>query len=124
MDTLQNLFIQSDYLTALGAELAVEVTAASEFQYLYPGLQRYTMIREEDLHFFKIHVEEEVCHSTWLLNTVQRTARSDQDLDAVASGARQTAQAWHQFWLEMYREVFGPGEGGPRESPAPAAAQS
>ncbi len=114
---LQELFLESDYLTALGAELAVEVTAASEFQYLYPGLQQYTWFREEDLAFFKLHVEEELCHGDWLLDAVERTARSANDYERVAGGARRTADAWHAFWLGLHEEVFTPAQSHPVEKP-------
>ena len=40
---LYRLFIEADYLAALGAELAVEVTAAAEFRYFYPGLLPLTV---------------------------------------------------------------------------------
>ncbi len=104
--TLRHLFLETDYLTALGAELSVEITAAAEFRYLYPGLQQYGWFREEDLAFFRLHLAEEVCHATWLLDAVERTARSDADIERVASGARQVAEAWHQFWVGLYEHVF------------------
>lgn len=105
---LQELFLESDYLTALGAELAVEVTAAAEFQYLYPGLQQYGWFGEEDLAFFKLHVEEELCHGDWMLDAVERTACSADDYERVGRGARRTADAWHDFWLGLHEEVFPP----------------
>ncbi len=108
--TLHALFLESDYQTALGAELAVEITAASEFQYLYPGLQQYAWFREEDLAFFKLHVEEELCHGDWLLDAVERTARSAEDYDLVTGGARRTADAWQAFWLGLQAEVFVPAD--------------
>lgn len=113
--TLHELFLDGDYLTALGAELAVEVTAASEFRYLYPGLQQYAWFSEKDLAFFRLHVEEEVSHGDWLMDAVARTARSADDYERVAGGARRTADAWHAFWLGLSEEVFGaagtrPGE--------------
>ena len=46
---LHRLFIEADYLAALGAELAVEVTAAAEFRYFYPGLLRYDQFSAADL---------------------------------------------------------------------------
>jgi pyrroloquinoline-quinone synthase len=103
---LHRLFIESDYLTALGAELAVEVTAAAEFRYFYPGLAKYKEFRARDLAFFKLHLEAEECHGDWLTEAVRRTARTEADLDRVAAGARTTADAWHAFWQGMYREVF------------------
>ena len=106
LNVLHQLFIESDYLTALGAEMAVEITAASEFRYLYPGLQHYAMFSEKDLTFFRLHLEEEICHGTWLTDAVRRTARSPHDLEIVARGARQTADAWHQFWLGIYNTVY------------------
>ena len=112
LDQLHHLFIDSDYLTALGAEMAVEITAASEFRYLYPGLKAYASFRDEDLRFFRIHVEEEVCHGTWLTDAVEHTARSEADFDTVASGARRAADAWHLFWLALYQHVFETRETG------------
>lgn len=116
LDRLHHLFLESDYLTALGAEMAVEITAASEFRYLYPGLKAYATFRDEDLRFFRLHLEEEVCHGTWLTDAVQRTAESTRDFDVVASGARRAADAWHRFWVDLYHHVFEPGENG-RDAP-------
>ena len=103
---LHRLFIESDHLTALGAEMAVEVTAASEFRYLYPGLRQYTCFNEDALMFFKLHLNEEQSHSAWLIDAVQRTANTPEDYHRVATGARETADGWQQFWSGLYREVL------------------
>jgi len=103
---LQRLFIESDYLTALGSEMAVEITAASEFRYFYPGLTKYQSFSVHDLVFFEMHLEAEECHSAWLTEAVEKTARTQADLDRVAAGARTTADAWLTFWQGLYRDVF------------------
>ncbi len=106
LETLRRLFLQSSYLTALGAELAVETTAVSEFQYFVPGLQQYGQFDRRDLAFFELHVAEEEVHGQWLINAVRKTAKSDEHLYEVASGAREVADAWLEFWDGMYRAVF------------------
>ncbi len=111
---LHTLFVESHYLVALGAELAVEVTAGSEFQYLYPGLKQYPAFQEQDLEFFKLHLTEEPCHSAWLLEAVQRTAHTEEEQALVQAGARETADGWLRFWDGLYRAVF------PAEVPASA----
>ena len=103
---LQRLFIESDYLTALGSEMAVEITAASEFRYFYPGLTKYQTFSAHDLAFFEMHLEAEECHSAWLNEAVENTARTQADLDRVAAGARTTADAWLAFWQGLNRDVF------------------
>ncbi len=103
---LHTLFVESHYLVALGAELAVEVTADSEFQYLYPGLKQYPAFQEQDLEFFKLHLTEEPCHSAWLLEAVQRTAHTEEEQALVQAGARETADGWLRFWDGLYRAVF------------------
>jgi pyrroloquinoline quinone (PQQ) biosynthesis protein C len=104
--TLRRLFLESDYLTALGSELAVETTAASEFRYFYPGLKKYPTFTAADLAFFELHVAEEQCHGEWLLEAVRKTATTADKLARVTAGARETADSWHQFWQGIYREVF------------------
>jgi len=106
LQVLRRLFLETDYLVALGAELAVETTAASEFQYLYPGLQKYPEFTAEDLAFFELHVQEEQQHSQWLVEAVRKTADSPAALARVAAGARETAEAWHQLWKGLDRAVF------------------
>ncbi len=106
LDLLHHLFIEAGYLQALGAELAVETTAVSEFRYFLPGLQKYPRFTAQDLAFFSMHLEEEVTHSDWLTKAVCNTAKTSEDLEQVAVGARQTADAWHTFWKGMYRVVF------------------
>lgn len=106
LDTLRRLFFGSSHLMALGAELAVETTAASEFQYFFPGLQQYGRFDRRDLAFFELHVTEEEAHSQWLIEAVRKTAKSDDDLFEVANGAREVADAWLEFWDGMYRAVF------------------
>jgi len=106
LQVLRRLFLETDYLVALGAELAVETTAASEFQYLYPGLQKYPEFTAEDLVFFELHVQEEQQHSQWLVEAVRKTAGSPAALAQVAAGARETAEAWHQFWKGLDQAVF------------------
>jgi pyrroloquinoline-quinone synthase len=103
---LRRLFIEDHYLVALGAELAVEVTAAAEFRYFYPGLLRYNRFSSHDLVFFELHVEVEEDHSLWLADAVRNTANSEAHLQQVAIGARTTADAWQRFWEGLYRGVF------------------
>ena len=106
LDTLRRLFLRSSHLTALGAELAVETTAVSEFQYFFTGLQQYGQFNRRDLAFFELHVAEEEVHGQWLIDAVRKTAKSDEDLFEVAGGAREVADAWLEFWDGMYRAVF------------------
>lgn len=106
LDTLHRLFFDVDYLLALGAELGVETTATSEFRYFYPGLQKYGIFPREDLEFFELHLREEAQHSDWLLQAVQHTVKTCQDLDQVSRGAWEAADAWNIFWDGMYRYVF------------------
>ena len=106
LNMLHKLFIDSNYLTALGAELAVETTAASEFQYFYPGLQKYEHFTREDLEFFELHLLEEVQHGDWLVRAVLKTAKTSDDLDQVSLGAMAAADAWLAFWNGMYHCVF------------------
>jgi len=106
LKVLERLFLQSDFLKALGAELAVETTAISEFRFFVPGLQKFPQFTEKDLLFFSMHLQEETHHSDWLTNAVRKTATTVEDLENVAIGARETADAWHQFWKGMYGKVF------------------
>jgi pyrroloquinoline quinone (PQQ) biosynthesis protein C len=106
LSVLRQLFIEGDYLVALGAELAVEVTAASEFRYFYPALQAYNSFSTHDLVFFEMHLAAEDDHSTWLTAAVQKTAKSPGDFEQVTFGARTTADAWHQFWQGLHCHVF------------------
>jgi pyrroloquinoline quinone (PQQ) biosynthesis protein C len=106
LTVLDRLFLQSDFLKALGAELAVETTAISEFRFFVPGLQKYSQFTEKDLLFFSQHLQEETHHSNWLTEAVRKTVTSLEDLEHVAIGARETADAWHQFWIGMYEQVF------------------
>ena len=106
LEILRRLFLRSSYLTALGAELAVETTAASEFQYFLSGLQQYKRFTRRDLEFFEMHVAEEEIHCQWLVDAVRKTAQSDDDLCEVTNGAREVADAWLEFWDGMYRAVF------------------
>ena len=106
LGVLEGVFLQSNYLQALGAELAVEATALSEFRYFLPGLQKYPQFTSKDLTFFSMHLEEEAHHSDWLVDAVRNTARSPEDLDQVITGARETADAWDEFWKGMHRFVF------------------
>src|SRR5881396_2713391 len=96
----------AEYLTALGSEMAVEITAASEFRYFYPGLTKYQSFSTHDLVFFEMHLEAEECHSAWLTQAVEKTACTHADRERVAAGARTTADAWLAFWQGLYREVF------------------
>lgn len=106
LDTLRRLFSGPSHLMALGAELAVETTSVSEFQYFFPGLQQYGHFDRRDLAFFELHVAEEEVHGEWLIEAVRKTAKSDEDLNEVAIGAREVADAWLEFWDGMYRAVF------------------
>ena len=115
LDTLRRLFLHSGHLTALGAALAVETTAASEFRYFVPGLEQYEQFHHGELEFFTLHLAEEQHHGNWLVEAVHKTARSEEDLQRVAAGARETADAWLEFWAGMYRMVFDANPAGSRD---------
>ncbi len=106
LDTLRRIFSGPSHLAALGAELAVEITAVSEFQYFFPGLQQYEQFDRRDLAFFELHMAEEEVHGEWLIEAVRKTAKTEEDLHEVANGAREVADAWLEFWDGMYRAVF------------------
>jgi pyrroloquinoline quinone (PQQ) biosynthesis protein C len=106
LGALHRLFTECDYLTALGAELAVETTAISEFRYFTPGLAKYTEFTPKELVFFESHLQEEEHHSKWLVDAVRKTATTPEGLMRVAIGAREAAGAWHAFWDGLYHEVF------------------
>ena len=106
LDTLRRLYLDSGHLTALGAALAVETTAASEFEYFVPGLEQYEQFQPGELEFFTLHLAEEQRHGNWLVEAVRKTARSEDDLQQVAAGARETADAWLEFWAGMCRMIF------------------
>ena len=97
LDILRHLFLEAEYLEALGAELAVETTAISEFTYFLPGLKKYSRFSNQDLTFFSMHLEEEVAHSDWLTKAVQNTAKTPQELERVTFGARTAADGWNEF---------------------------
>ncbi len=115
LDTLRRLFLHSGHLTALGAALAVETTAASEFRYFVPGLEQYQQFHPGELEFFTLHLAEEQHHSSWLVEAVHKTARSEDDVRRVAGGAREAADAWSEFWSGMYRMVFDANPAGSRD---------
>lgn len=106
LNTLRRLCFDSDYLTALGAALAIETTAASEFEYFVPGLEQYEQFNPGELEFFTLHLAEEQHHGNWLIEAMRKTARSEDDLHRVAAGARETADAWLAFWAGIHRMVF------------------
>lgn len=124
LQVLRRLFLESDYLVALGAEMAVEITAASEFRYFCPGLAKYHHFRENDIQFFKLHLNEEECHGDWLMEAVQNTATTPEACGRVAIGARETADAWHEFWEGLYREIFTSVAPGSRSDPSPSPCAS
>jgi pyrroloquinoline quinone (PQQ) biosynthesis protein C len=107
LTVLRRLFLESDHVIALGAETAVEVTAASEFRYFYPALRRYGEFSERDLAFFHLHLQEEEHHGQWLLQAVEKTATTEDRQQRIVEAARETADAWHRFWLGLYPSVFG-----------------
>jgi pyrroloquinoline quinone (PQQ) biosynthesis protein C len=103
---LHRLFMQEDFLAAVGAELAVEVTAAAEFRYFHPGLLLYQRFSSEDLVFFELHLKAEEDHGRWLADAVRATTKSKSDRERVAACARTTADAWHRFWEGMHHAVL------------------
>ncbi len=52
-----------------------------------------------------MHLQEEAHHSDWFTNAVRKTATSLEDLEQVTIGARETADAWHMFWIGVGAHV-------------------
>ena len=103
---LGDIFLKADYREAIGAEFGVEITAAPEFTFLYPGVKKYSRFSPEDIIFFKFHLTEEELHGDWLTEAVAKIAESDKDRRLVEKGALRAAELWNQFWVGMDQYVF------------------
>lgn len=105
IEKLTDLFANRDYRESIGGEFAIEVIAAPEFTYLYPGIQQYDFSPEEII-FFKFHLAEEELHGDWLTEAVRQMVKTQEDFDLVKVGAQQAEQLWADMWDGIYREVF------------------
>ncbi len=103
---LRDLFVKSDYRVALGAEFAIEIIAAPEFTYLYPGVKKYKEFSDLDIIFFKFHLEEEQLHGDWLTEAVKNLLKTDEEKKLVWQGAHEAVALWGQMWEVMMEEVF------------------
>ena len=103
---LGEIFLKADYREAIGAEFGVEITAATEFTFLYPGVKKYLWFSPEDIVFFKFHLAEEKKHGDWLTEAVSKIVVKDEDRRLVERGALRAAELWNQFWIGMDRYVF------------------
>lgn len=103
---LENLYLKGNFCEAMGAEFGVEVTAATEFTYLYPGVKKYPNFSSDDIHFFAFHLIEEEQHGDWLMSAVEKLIKTPEDFALVEQGARRAAELWGNFWEGMYTYVF------------------
>ena len=103
---LGSIFLKADYREAIGAEFGVEITAAPEFTFLYPGVKKYSRFAAEDIIFFKFHLAEEELHGDWLTEAVAKIAETDEDRRLIERGALRAAELWNQFWIGMDQYVF------------------
>lgn len=103
---LEEFFVRSDFRTALGSEFGVEITAALEFTYLFPGIQKYPQFSRQDIYFFEFHLAEEQLHGDWLTEAVSRMARTEDAEELIKEGALKAADLWGSFWEGMERYVF------------------
>jgi pyrroloquinoline quinone (PQQ) biosynthesis protein C len=103
---LGDIFLNADYRESIGAEFGVEITAALEFTFLYPGLKKYSQFSADDIIFFKFHLAEEELHGDWLTKAVVKIAKTNEDRELIEKGAMQAAELWNQFWIGMDKYVF------------------
>lgn len=106
IEDLTELFANRDYRESIGGEFAIEVIAAPEFTYLYPGVQQYDQFTPEEIIFFKFHLAEEELHGDWLTEAVKQMVKNQEDFDLVTKGAKQAEALWASMWEGLYREVF------------------
>lgn len=108
VEQLDDVFRRGSFTTALGAALGVEVTSATEFEYLTPGALTYRPTLGDDaLEYFTLHAIEEEHHSDWLAAAARAAARSPTDILELREGAMLAARLWTDFWEDMYTHVFG-----------------
>lgn len=106
IEGLDELFTRSDFRKAVGAEFGVEVTAALEFTYLSPGIEKYKQFTKQDIYFFPFHLAEEELHSDWLTQAVLNICQTEEDLALIREGALKAADLWGEFWEGMEAYVF------------------
>lgn len=99
---------EGDVCMALGAigpghEFAIPLM----FEQLLAGLRRSTTLRESDLEYFSMHIEEDVDHAVAFNELISQVALGDRERALVRQGARASLGLRSLFWDGCSRAVFG-----------------
>lgn len=101
----RRLVSREPFLVGLGAvgpghEWAIPKMFAS----VIPGLERAGFSREE-IHYFKLHVEQDVDHGAWLEEALARCGTAARARDEIRRGALASLDARGRFWDAVQRAV-------------------
>jgi hypothetical protein len=67
------------------------------FASVIPGLRR-AGFREDDIHYFTLHVEQDVDHGTWLEEALLRFGGTEEARSQIRRGALLSLEARARFW--------------------------
>ncbi|MBI4056920.1 MAG: iron-containing redox enzyme family protein [Elusimicrobia bacterium] len=77
------------------------------FQHLLRGLRQSTLLREKDLEYFTMHIEEDKEHAVAFKTLISALATTPRDRAQVEEGVAYSLEMRHSFWTGCQNLVFG-----------------
>jgi len=74
------------------------------FDAVIPGLRR-ARFTEEEIHYFTLHVEQDVDHGAWLEQALERFGSSEEARAQIRRGALLSLDARERFWSGVQRAI-------------------
>jgi pyrroloquinoline-quinone synthase len=100
-----------DFRVGLGAVgPGHEFAIPTMFRSLVAGLRANTSLTEEQIHYFTLHIEEDVEHAEVFNALIARHTETDEGRTLVRDGAMRSLKWRALFWDGLARAVFGESE--------------
>jgi pyrroloquinoline-quinone synthase len=97
-----------DFRVGLGAVgPGHEFSIPTMFESLVQGLRRNTTLDPEQIHYFTLHIEEDVEHADVFNSLIARHAETDEGRGLIRDGAMRSLKLRTLFWDGLERAVFG-----------------
>ncbi len=106
IETHRRIMNKEPFLVGLGAVGSGHEWAIPRmFESVIPGLRR-AGYDEEEIHYFTLHVGQDVDHGTWLEEALVRYATTDEARAQIRAGALMSLEARRRFWDGVQRAVM------------------
>lgn len=111
VDGLRRIFLIESPIAAVGGHYTIEEGGLPMIEHLYEGFRHYPGWDVHSMEYFYLHLFLEAAHVSWIEDAVAVAAEDPRNRSELVAGGVAVARLLNDFWLGLYRETVGAGQG-------------